>query len=49
MYSLFGGAPILCGGLVLEPCIFCNTLCHFQLWNHLAWDERASCFTLVVF
>ena len=30
MYSLFGFAPIVCGGLVLEPCIFLQYFVSFS-------------------
>ena len=32
---------------MLGPCYFCSTICHFQLWNHIAVNERASLVVLL--
>ena len=42
--SLFIVAPIVCWDSVFRPCIVFTALC-----PHLDWEERAGCFTLVVF
>ena len=46
--SLFIVAPIFCEGFVFGPCFNMQYLVSFQICNHLAGEERAGYFTLIV-
>ena len=39
---------VFSGGLCLILVLLCSTKCPFELCNHLAEEERAGCFTLIV-
>ena len=45
-FTLFIVALILCG---VGPCFVVQYVVSFQFCNHLAGEERAGCFTLIVF
>ena len=47
VYSLFIVVPIVCGGFVFGPCFVIQYLVSFC--SHLAEEERAGCFTSIVF
>ena len=39
----------VCKGFVLVLILLCSTKCSFLFCNHFAEEERAGCFTLIVF
>ena len=41
--------PLSVGVLYLALVLLCSSQCPFQFCNHLAEEERAGCFTLIVF
>ena len=47
--SLFIVAPIVCGCSVFGLCFVIQYFMSFQCCNHLDGEERAGCFTLIVF
>ena len=41
--------PIVCGGSGFGPCLVIQYFMPFYLCNHLNGEEKAGCFTLIVF
>ena len=48
VYLLYVVGPILCVGLCLALVLCGGSWCPFELSNHLAKEERAEYFTLIV-
>ena len=49
MDSLFVVASIVCGGSVFGPCFVIQYFVSFYFCIYLDDEERASCFTLILF